>query len=198
MTITDWLTAALALGTFVMAVATVGLGLQTKRAADETAKAARAGQQEADASLALVQETRRDRELEIQPVLVLADERKASGQMLSVRIRNVGRGPAMQLRVFERQGNAMYWNSGPGITVGPGETEPTNALDGTPTFLGLTSDHGAVGVSSFVLGPKPNAAVAYCIDQLGNRLRFDLDAGGPPDMWPREAEPPKWADAWDL
>src|ERR1700736_2980277 len=127
MTVTDWLTAALALGTFVMAVATVRLGVQTKRAADETARAAQAGQREADASFALVRETQRDRELAVQPVLVVGDERKAPGHDLAVRVHNVGRGPAMLVRVFARQGNAMYWNSGPGITVGPGETEPTNS-----------------------------------------------------------------------
>jgi hypothetical protein len=104
----------------------------------------------------------------------------------------------MHVRVFMRHGNATFWNDGPGVTVGPGETEPTTSLDGTLAFLLLTSEHGVVGITSYVLGPKTSAVVAYCVDQLGNRLRFDLDEGGPPDMWLRDGEPAKWSDAWDL
>lgn len=49
-----------------------------------------------------------------------------------------------------------------------------------------------------VLGNGPTSnLVAYCVDLLGNRLRFNLRIAGPPSVWERGAEEePTWKEAW--
>ncbi len=190
----DWITGALAAVTAVMAGATVWLGWQTR-------DAVKVAEKEAEATVALGTEARRDRDLAVQPVLVLIEE-QASGTPTyhAVRLRNIGRGPAIRTRVFRWAGGALFWNSGPGFPLAAGETHPPVPTPGAPSpALHLDSQRGASGVKDIPGGERPTAdqnLLAICLDQVGNALYFNLRTGDPPVLSrPSDPERPAWATA---
>lgn len=196
-----WLTGVVAVATLLMAGATFFLAFQTWESVKEAGKVANAAKEEADATLALVGEARRDSDLAVQPVLVLSAE-SASGTPTehAVRLRNIGRGPAIRTRVFRWAGGALFWNSGPGFPLAAGETFPPLPATGVPSpGLLLDRQRGASGVSDIPGGERPTAdenLSVICLDQLGNALRFNLRTGDPPELSrPNDPQRPTWATA---
>jgi len=197
-----WLTGIAAGATVVMAAATLFLALQTRASVDVAGKVADAAKEEADATLALVSEARRDRELAVQPVLVIAaerpDERPDDGSLSpAVQLRNIGRGPAIRTRVFRWAEGALFWNSGPGFALAAGDTfppPPPATATGAAALL-LDRQRGAAGVSDIPGGPA-DGLLAFCLDQLGNALQFNLRTGDPPQVSrPSDTQRPAWATA---
>ena len=188
-----WLTGIAAGATVVMAAATLFLALQTRasvevagRVADAAKEEADAAKQEADATLALVSSAGRDRDLAVQPVLVLTGEQASSSTPRhGVQLRNIGRGPAIRTRVFLWGEGNLYWNSGPGLPVAASEALPRTALDAPAHSIPLDRERGAKGVTDIPGAERPMANEdlwAYCLDQLGNALKFNLRTGDPPEV----------------
>ncbi len=156
----------LAGATVVMAAATVYLGKQSARVATQAAN-------EATATLALVEETRRDRELGVQPIL-RAISSGSNDYGPSVVLENIGSGPALRTVVFIWAQGALHWSTDANIAIAAGEHGPG---------MGLTGQVGAAARSvKGVLGSErtDQDQWAYCIDQLGNMLAFNLRTGEPP------------------
>jgi hypothetical protein len=171
----DWITLGLAVVTAIMAIATVYLGIQTRQSITVS-------QSEANATLDLVKETRRDRELGIQPVIVLLRE-APYGQ-----VKNIGRGPALKTRIFLFRGDALYWTK---RFAASADSKPIDFQFETPRPQ-LNPQHMPRSAA-----PSENLW-AYCVDQLGNALRFDLRSGDPPAISrPTDDDRPMWADAYD-
>jgi hypothetical protein len=183
----DWLTAVLGAATLVMAGATIYLGRQTRDAVRVGAKTAEAAQAEADATLALVGEARRDRELAVQPVLVAVRIERADATPV-LQIRNIGPGPAVGIRVLHRTGGEVFWTARL-FHLSSGETYPSDAA-----LFPLQERRGAAWVQAAFVGEQPPEDIcAYCVDQLGNALRFRLRTGEPTQVWRPGTTPPLWA-----
>ena len=154
--------------------------VQTRRAVD-------AAHADVVASRQLAVEAQRDRELAVQPFITgrnaRSDER---GQWVS--LDNIGHGPAIQLRVLYRVQGAVHWNSG-SLLLGAGESRPSSALQ---ELLLLDRQLGASAVSDSIVS-EPAPLMAYCRDQLGNWLRFNLRTGDAPEMWHANDPSPEWA-----
>lgn len=142
----DLLTGVLALVTAVMAGATVFLGVTTCRSVREAARTASAAQAAADATLALVLETRRNRELEMQPVVVRvtpASVMIGPGRTVpGVRLRNVGRGAGIGAGVVQQIGGEVFWTEVP-FTLASGERCPTSRW--VPSMCTLSRSAVAAG-----------------------------------------------------
>lgn len=164
--------------------------VQTRRAVDVS-------QGEAKATLALVREAQRDRQLSVQPLIIEGPSQQRRGDgTIGVQVRNVGRGPAIGLRVFAWNAGEVFWSGGR-VTVPAGEAFPRlseGILGQDAQFLHLTERRGQGGMSAEYCG-QSDGLVAYCHDQLGNGLRFSLRRPGPPDLWDRGAAQPPWAPA---
>lgn len=164
--------------------------VQTRRAVD-------AARDDAAASRQLALEAQRDRELAVQPFVTLGDRSGATPHGPTVSLRNIGRGPAIQLRVLQRRAGAIFWNAD-AILLASGETLPdaNSPLDGPPLLV-LSNQRGAAGVRDYVVSEtSPHDLAAYCLDQLGNRLRFNLRTGDPPEIWRASDQPPEWSEAF--
>ena len=183
--VSEWLTGVVAVGTVLLAVGTFVMAWQTRKSVKEAGKVANAAKEEADATLALVGEARRDRDLAVQPVLVLTKE-EAGGTppRHAVRLRNIGRGPAIRARVFRWAEGALYWNSGSGFPLAAGETVPPGPTGEAPSpCLHLDQQRGASGVTDIPGEERPRGdqnLLAFCLDQLGNALMFNLRTVRPP------------------
>lgn len=182
---------ALAGGLIAMApVLVVGYqSVQTRRAVD-------AAREDAAASRQLAVEAQRDRELAVQPFVTAGDRASSGASGPGVSLRNIGRGPAIQLRVLQWHAGAVYWNP-TAILLASGEWLPDtrNPLSDHP-LLQLSKQRGATGVSDYIVSAgSPHDLVAFCLDQLGNRLRFNLRTGDPPAIWRASDPPPEWADS---
>ena len=94
----DLITLGLAIVTAVMAGATVWLGIQTRASVAVS-------QTETNATLKLVKEARRDRELAIQPILRLRHA------VPTMEVQNIGRGPALRVRLFTWRADTIYWTA---------------------------------------------------------------------------------------
>lgn len=184
----------------VVRTSTVFLALKTRASVQVASRVADAAKEEADATLALVSEAGRDRDLAVQPVLVLtAEQAGSSSPRHAVQLRNIGRGPAIRTRVFLWAEGAVHWNAGPGFPVAAGETLPREALGAPARCMPLDREQGAASVSDLPGGERPMANEdlwAYCLDQLGNALKFNLRTGDPPDI-SRSSDPqrPAWVTA---
>ena len=185
----QWLIAG---ATLALAGVTVFLGLQTRDAARETAKAAKAAQADADASAALVDETRRGRALEVRPWIAFGGSSGETDGMPAHRVRNIGRGPALSVRLVQKAAGEVFWSIGT-FFIPPGEYVP--ASEGQMVPLG--DRRGAASVEPSLAGDGRNNVVAYCRDELGNGLRFVMRTGEPPEVWLRGSPPPPWATALD-
>ena len=162
----------------------------------------------AEASLAIVRETQRDRELAVQPVLIASTAVLAGNGSPVVQLQNIGRGPAIRVRIFWRVNTVPRYTSQVELHLGAGATLPAayhpapgiaNTQEGPG--LQLTGQRLANEVPAEVVGfHQPENFIAYCLDQLGNRLRFNLRTGEPPKVWPSndEAPPPDWAGFLEL
>jgi hypothetical protein len=165
----------------------------------QTRKAADATKADADASAKMLTEVQHDRELGVRPVIVLINSVADNGT-LGVQVENVGRGPAIGLRIVQWHAGEVFWSQP--ATVAPGSTLPagleTVYLMGTA--IQWTTLEGHLGAASvdpdLAQRDHPNDLIGYCIDLLGNGLRFRLRVGEPPTVWrpTTEAEPP-WATA---
>jgi len=177
----DLLTGLLALVTAVMAGATVFLGATTLRSAREAARTSSAAQAEADATLALVLETRRNRELEMQPVVVRVTAASVviePGRTVpGVRLQNVGRGAAVGARGVQQIGGDVFW-TGSALHArqrGNSADESVSPVDVPPLILSGSCGAASVEPSLVSLGE----ICVFCFDQLGNGLKLCILGGQP-------------------
>ena len=190
----DWVSLLVAIATFGLALITVWLGFQARASAS-------AAQKEASATVQLGEEARRDRELAVQPVIVLLDSSPNPGAgKPGIQLANVGRGPAISLRVLQWHSGEVFWSRFRSLAAG--QTLPSPLVrelsPGTASeWFYLTERRGAASVElSFADPEPPGDLIAYCLDQLGNGLRFRLRTGDPPERWRPGADPePPWATA---
>jgi hypothetical protein len=178
-----------ALGAGLVALATMAVilyqSVQTRRAVE-------VGAREAEASVAMLEEARRDRELAVRPFLDLTVHITTDNlpPVVYAGVRNVVNGPAINVRVLRRLVGEVLWNDE--FILRPGEVHPTLEGSGIP----LTNRRGFREVDPALVGERPpDDLIAYCQDLLGNGLRFRLRTGEPPEEWRRgEAQPP-WGTA---
>lgn len=198
----DWPAVALDFVTLGLAIGTVYLARETRKSVDEIAKSAAAAQAEADATLALVAEARTDRELEVQPLLTLGAEqavmplRPGETNVPWLQVRNVGRGPALTVRIVQYLSGEMFWSEGR-FLIPAGEQFPpaSPTLNGGRPMLPLSDHRGISSVDPNFVGSDPDNIVAYCRDQLGNGLRFAVRTGEPPEVWHRGEPAKPWSAA---
>jgi hypothetical protein len=188
----DTLTAVLGAATVLMAGATIYLGRQTRDSVRVGAKVAQAAQAEADATVALVNEARRDRELAVQPVLLIEQSGDLDNGIPILQLRNIGRGPAIGVRAVQRNAGEVFWN------VEPFHIASDASYPARGGCFSLEGRRGAGSVEPALVGEAhTDDLYAYCFDQLGNSLRFRLRRSDPPTVW-RPGEPrPDWAAALD-
>ena len=121
----------------------------------------------------------------------------------AVQVQNVGRGPAIGLRIVKWHAGEIFWSEP--VTIAPGQTVPAQLERDSGVGLGMVRQwlylgEGHEGFTAvdprLAQRDKPNDLVAYCLDLLGNGLRFRLRVGEPPTVWhpASEVEPP-WAPA---
>jgi hypothetical protein len=194
----------------VIAVATVVLVIVTSVYVWLTGQMAVAADKEATATNRLAREMTEDRELSVRPVLVcieasLGTTTRADGvsyKAPAVIIRNIGRGPAINVVIWGRYQGKSF--AAYGITVATGEIHPSPNVSTVPATLSTRSlnyvansaeDADPAGA---VVGEADDANLfAYCGDQLGTRLRFNLRRSiEPPEVWRRGEPAPPWARAW--
>jgi hypothetical protein len=209
-----WLSHDAVVGAGLIALATMVVilyqSLQTRLAADETRRAAQATKADADASVKMLDEVRKDRELNAQPVVILLRSIPNTGKgTAGVQVENVGRGPAIGLRVVQLVGGELLWSEP--TTLAAGRTLPSDVevlvremggiiRTGETNWLHLGGEDRRRGIASvdasFAEPEQPNDLIAYCKDQLGNGLRFRLRIGEPPLTWHPSTEPEQdWATA---
>lgn len=203
----DILTGGVAVMTGALAFATFRLGAATRRSVAEAAEAVEAAQAEAEATAALVRETRRDRELEVQPLLILGDIQGTQPlgeppvSVPTLQVRNIGRGPALTTRVVQRRGESVFWSEG-FFVVPAGGSFPAPAPSNPNALLALGGRREAASVEPALVGPgDKDCVVVYCRDQLGNALRFRAETGLPPEIflrehWLDETFPDEWIPDW--
>lgn len=154
----------------------------------------------AAASRELVLEAQRDRDLALQPVLVASIAVLAGDSSPVVQLQNIGRGPAIRVRIFWRVNALPRYTRQVGLHLGAGVTLPA-AYQPAPGIANIQEGPGlqlsglANEVPAEVVGLyEPDNFIAYCLDQLGNWLRFNLRTGEPPKVWREDRErPPEWA-----
>lgn len=177
-----------------------------------TRRAVDASTSEAEAARQQVEESRQDRELGVRPVLVrIGDHEPAIDVSTStatthplVHIRNIGRGPALRVRVFRGFADWVFFSQR-SVSLAAGEETDSDpdaiVIGGLETFLELSGSRGpghSVPAEIVSAAEPSTELVAYCVDQLGNRLRFNLRTEDPPRTSPRDdAEPPRWLEAWN-
>ncbi len=148
-----------------------------------------AAESEAKASLATVEEIRRDRELGYQPYLSFEIQRFTAvwldAQPDMVNVVNYGRGPALSAIFCERLETS--WRR-------------TKTFDLSPEGSGAGENQGLMEVRPRPAGRQPGPAVVdakdpngpfvaiFCEDHLGNRYRFRPRIARP-DRW-RPGDPP--------
>ncbi|MFC0080581.1 hypothetical protein ACFFRE_00210 [Aciditerrimonas ferrireducens] len=163
-----------------------------REAAEASRQAAEAARDEADATVQLAQEAREDRELAWRPYLVVDVITTVSTGKLTYKVRNIGRGPAIDVTI---------WAYHPVQGTGTWGYAPACALAaGTSKQGGFQADQTArFPVDLF---PKPTnpdrvpglVVVATCTDIGDNRWRF-VDGYRPDQVRPRDPNPPPWT-AW--
>lgn len=156
---------------------------------------AEAAGRQAEATLALVQEARLDRELEFQPVItvrVVTRSGQGGRQSVQVAIANVGRGTASQVALayheFADPGPGHLFGSESMVDFGPGES------DSSEMSLGATASNQANRRLTDDL-PEPALAAGF-EDVLGNRYRWAATPSGHGrlEVWrPGAAAQPDWS-----
>jgi hypothetical protein len=160
---------------------------------------------ETEASVKMLGEVQQDRDLSVQPFIAIGPgpspittDVAGSGKP-GVRLRNVGRGPAIGLRVMQWHAGQIFWSEGL-VTVPSGDhlpyVPPTQGNEPSSHLMLSGGGEGASQVDpSFVQREKPNDLCVYCLDQLGNGLRFRVRTSEPPETWHRGDPEPPWAPA---
>ena len=217
MTALDWIVMGLAavFGTAGIAVGlattntAVAIGLVTLAPvaafiyqAIRTGEAVAAANRETEASAAMVRETQRDRELAVQPVIAspsnTSDVPGHPPGTRGVTLRNVGPGPAVGFRVVMWDSGDVRWSTDLAL-LPAGEYYPTPhpGVSGPSGWLPLTGHEGAGAVEPSLVRPEEGLCF-YCLDQVGNGLRYPLRTSEPPAIWHRgqpDARRPPWAGA---
>jgi hypothetical protein len=153
----------------------------------------------------LVEQVRREAAVATMPMLVLLDEPPLGIRdqpWAAVRVRNVGNGSALNFVVWMRVGGHLYHSAGAeakgfsqDLHLAVGDTFEPGPLQ---NMLHVGEAHGYLDPGDAVVGEEPSAnLMAYCGDAVGNRQRFNLRTGDPPEVWERGADAPPWAGAWD-
>jgi len=181
------------------------LGTEVRRLVELNMALLDAADHQAEAARALAAQTRRDRAAAIQPLLVVVDEAPPGIReqpWAAVRVRNVGNGSALNFVVWMRAGGGLYRSGG---AEAEGFTASLHLASGdvfepgpfrTMLFVGNTDGYLDPGMA--VVGEDvAENLIAYCGDSSGNRYRFNLRTGDPPNVWERAADAPPWAGAWD-
>jgi hypothetical protein len=189
----------------VLALATVALVIVTMTYVRLSRRMAGAGEKEAAATNRLAKEMTEDRELGVRPVLVCIEAALSLAQRPdgaahkapAVIIRNIGKGPAINVIIWGRyQGRSFEAH---GITLTVGEIRPSHYDTVGPQPLRYVAESGAdADPGDAVVGDADDANLyAYCGDLLGNRLRFNLRRSvDPPMVWRRGEPDPPWAHSW--
>jgi hypothetical protein len=150
----------------------------------------------------LVTETREDRNMLVRPFLIRTEQgTTGNGQNPTARIRNIGAGPAVSIRLMQVKGGSVYWTdlidalAADDILPIP-ETSKEVAVD--HNYVVLNHERGMAAVDPGLIDAgRIDAFYIYCRDQLGNGLRFRVATGDPPEIWTRHAPPPSWHRALD-
>lgn len=152
--------------------------VQTRRAVDT-------GHEDVEASRQLAREAREDRKLAVRPFVALGDcgATYELGGTPTVQLRNIGAGPAIRVRVVQWCSDAVHW-SAEGL-LAAGEMVPPAVFNDLGTellpLIRLDSQQAHQLVDEAIVSPKDKQDLAaYCLDQLGNPLRFNLRTGEPP------------------
>ncbi len=164
-----------------------------------------AATQQADAVRGVGEQVRHETAVATMPVLVLLDEPPVGIRdqpWAAVRVRNVGNGSALNFAVWMRVAGHLYHSAGPeakglseDLHLAIGDTFEPGPLQ---NMLHVGEAHGYLDPGFAVVSDDPSANLfAYCGDTSGNRYRFNLRTGDPPDWWERGADAPAWAGAWD-
>jgi len=175
----EWVTL---LAVVVTALATAVLAILTWRVVTENAKLIAAAEKQATASLATVEEIKRDRELAYRPYLIWTftefretEYDPTTDYSDTLRVQNIGRGPAV---------NGVYcmllvktWRRSPTFDSPPGDDGPMKSYGQAgprppEDFLGYQDEGG-------------RWEAMFCEDQLGNVYRF-RPLVTKPDIWPAE------------
>lgn len=135
-----------------------------------------------------------DRELGVQPFLLR--DGYSDSTPPGVILRNIGRGPAVNVRVFHLRNGVTYWNA-TGIAIAAGERAPVQVSMVGADFLLLEQQARPGRIPDAVVG-APENLVAYTVDQLGNELRFNLRTAEPPKVRRRGRRATPWSGAWKL
>ena len=160
---------------------------------------------QAGANKELVEEVRREAGVGAMPMLVLLDEPPVGIRdqpWAAVRVRNVGNGSALNFVAWMRVGGHLYHSAGAeakgfsqDLHLAVGDTFEPGPFQ---NMLHAGDAHGYLDPGDAVVGEDPSAnLMAYCGDAVGNRHRFNLRTGDPPEFWERGADAPAWAGAWD-
>jgi hypothetical protein len=195
----DWATVAVtgaAVATAVSAVFTARMAIKTgdlaKAANKEAAAVVDQGEvleRQATAMAELAEEARRDRELAWQPLLTLENlgfSGNANARRITVRVTNVGSGPALNSSIFVSDGG--QWGQSPRFVFRSGDEDSRSmnmdSLDRSEVF---EPTPGFRRVPSVRQGQLPPELVALCTDALGRRWRFSPG-------WPNETVGPDAVD----
>ena len=164
-----------------------------------------AATQQADAVRGVGEQVRHATAVATMPVLVLLDEPPVGIReqpWAAVRVRNVGNGTALNFVVWIRVAGHLYHSAGPeakglseDLHLAIGDTFEPGPLQ---NMLYVGEAQGYLDPGFAVVSDDPSANLfAYCGDTSGNRYRFNLRTGDPPEWWERGADAPPWAGAWD-
>ena len=164
-----------------------------------------AATQLADAVRGVGEQVRHATAVATMPVLVLLDEPPVGIReqpWAAVRVRNVGNGTALNFVVWIRVAGHLYHSAGPeakglseDLHLAIGDTFEPGPLQ---NMLYVGEAQGYLDPGFAVVSDDPSANLfAYCGDTSGNRYRFNLRTGDPPEWWERGADAPPWAGAWD-
>lgn len=185
---------AVAVGTAILAFttwrATTASQIAT-RAAEQTARAAQA---EADATMQLAQEARKDRELAWRPHLDISMSQTAAlpdCDSIDVAVTNVGNGPALDCRIWLYATNRWAWR----------DVKPLAAQQRLQLLEPIRISHqgGPHPFPEGMFDPPPDGrphhgpwvTVVTCTDVLGNRWRF-MNGQQPERIWLDHPRPPLW------
>jgi hypothetical protein len=173
--------------------------------ADHNGALVAAADEQARAAQEHAEETRADHVLGDAPLLVILDEPPPGIReepWAAVRVRNVGSGPALHFVAWMLAGGNLYRSAGAEAKGFSGHLHltPGDIFEPGPfqNMLYVGGAQGYLDPGSAVVGEDPSTNLAaYCGDQFGNRYRFNLRTGDPPEVWERGADAPPWAGAWD-